>query len=676
MKMIPRIALVLLFICISTYHGFAHFKQISETEPNVSMGDILQLAQAKPDSALEVFYDFSSRFEVDSSIIVAHYDLCVTFYKNDHQNHLKELLEVGLKLPFDSTLFDAYGWLYSLWVKNVLREKKLDSAEMIADTYLELAEQNKSLIHQIKALQNKGAVLQFQNRQTEALTIMQEAIKKAELLDMDRYKCGPYENLAEAYSDLNELEKAIKYHKKAMEYAISSNEPIVEQQIVNNLGLTYQKLEKYDSAILFFRKLEKMSVESKNTFVSLLSNINIGVCQINLKQYDSAEIRLKKGILGFEKMNDPFGVMLCNYNLSKLYNAQNQFNTALIRAKNALQICEENAYNSMLMNMHEQLYLAYEGLQNYKNAFTHHKAFSNLQKEELNQDKQRELGRLESQIELDQAGFENDTLKRDKLFQQEQIAKQALIRNLLIGGVVLLVLIVVSIYRSERIKTKKNKEINAQNEIIVKSLDEKEALLKEIHHRVKNNLQVISSLLNMQSRSTENEEILEAFQEGQSRVKAMSLIHQKLYQTENLTEIDFEDYTSQLIGQLAALYKIDKTTVDQTIDIKNIKLDIDTAIPLGLILNELISNSYKYAFGARDKGEIHIELARTDQGKLQLEISDNGEGLPSDIDLQKTKTLGLRLVNVLTKQLNGNLSYESSPKSRFIIEFQEIRLSA
>lgn len=283
---------------------------------------------------------------------------------------------------------------------------------------------------------------------------------------------------------------------------------------------------------------------------------------------------------------------------------------------------------------------------------------------------------MESQIELDQAGFENDTLKRDKLFQQEQIAKQGLIRNLLIGGVVLLVLIVVSIYRSERIKTKKNKEINAQNEIIVKSLDEKEALLKEIHHRVKNNLQVISSLLNMQSRSTENEEILEAFQEGQSRVKAMSLIHQKLYQTENLTEIDFEDYTSQLIGQLAALYKIDKTTVDQTIDIKNIKLDIDTAIPLGLILNELISNSYKYAFGARDKGEIHIELARTDQGKLQLEISDNGEGLPSDIDLQKTKTLGLRLVNVLTKQLNGNLSYESSPKSRFIIEFQEIRLSA
>lgn len=212
-----------------------------------------------------------------------------------------------------------------------------------------------------------------------------------------------------------------------------------------------------------------------------------------------------------------------------------------------------------------------------------------------------------------------------------------------------------------------------QNRIIMNSLKEKEVLLAEIHHRVKNNLQTITSLLNMQSRATSNEEILEAFKQGQGRVKAISLIHQTLYQSDNLTEIDFKGYTNQLIGQLNVLYKNEAEQCQAIVEIKDIRLDIDTAIPLGLILNELISNAYKYAFSKVENGQIRISLTRKTDDWLELMTTDNGIGLPTGFKVETTKTLGLKLVNILTKQLGGTLTYIPNNGSHFIVRFKEIK---
>ncbi len=217
--------------------------------------------------------------------------------------------------------------------------------------------------------------------------------------------------------------------------------------------------------------------------------------------------------------------------------------------------------------------------------------------------------------------------------------------------------------------------IELKNRTIQESLEEKESLLKEIHHRVKNNLQVISSLLNMQSRESTDEKMQEVIQEGQSRVKAMSLIHQKLYQTENISEIDFQDYIQNLVEQLARVYKRNDLQVTNEISANDIKLDIDTAIPVGLILNELVSNAYKYAFEEADKGKIRIELDRIDDGKLRLDVEDNGKGIPRDINFDKVKSLGLKLVNILTKQLRGSISYRVENGTRFSIIFSDLKMT-
>jgi len=203
---------------------------------------------------------------------------------------------------------------------------------------------------------------------------------------------------------------------------------------------------------------------------------------------------------------------------------------------------------------------------------------------------------------------------------------------------------------------------------IMASLIEKEVLLKEIHHRVKNNLQIISSLLNLQS-GTLSRESAAAFKESQSRIKSMALIHEMLYRSQDLARIDFADYVRSLTAFLARSYTT-KPGTHITIDILDISLDIDTAIPCGLIINELVSNSLKYAFNDRPTGEIKVSLSYAD-GIYTLIVSDNGTGLPPGTDYRNTASLGLQLVNTLVDQIEGSIRLEPGTGTTFMITFKE-----
>jgi PAS domain S-box-containing protein len=203
--------------------------------------------------------------------------------------------------------------------------------------------------------------------------------------------------------------------------------------------------------------------------------------------------------------------------------------------------------------------------------------------------------------------------------------------------------------------------------LLKKSLEEKDLLLKEIHHRVKNNLQIISSLLNLQKNYVGSQECRNVLDESQNRVHSMALIHEKLYQTENLTKIHFADYIRDLSNFLFRSYGVDPERIRLNID-SHASLNIDTAIPCGLIVSELLSNALKYAFVQRDNGEILIETKQKN-GKFELRVEDNGIGLPEDLDVRSTHSLGMRLVNTLAKQLRGNIEMKRSPGTSFLISF-------
>jgi two-component sensor histidine kinase len=201
------------------------------------------------------------------------------------------------------------------------------------------------------------------------------------------------------------------------------------------------------------------------------------------------------------------------------------------------------------------------------------------------------------------------------------------------------------------------------------SLNEKEVLLKEIHHRVKNNLQVISSMLNLQSSTVSDEAALGVFQDSQNRVRSMALIHEKLYQSRNLAEIDFCDYVNNLVDYLKRSYRT--PGVEIRVEGISVFLEIDTAVPCGLILNELVSNALKHAFPNEKTGEIIVELMCNQQQKCSLRVRDNGVGLPPDLDYLHTASLGLQLVHSLVEQINGRLHLDNATGTTFTVTFSE-----
>lgn len=203
------------------------------------------------------------------------------------------------------------------------------------------------------------------------------------------------------------------------------------------------------------------------------------------------------------------------------------------------------------------------------------------------------------------------------------------------------------------------------------SLREKEILLKEIHHRVKNNLQIISSLLNLQSAHIRDPRALEVFKEGQGRVRSMALIHEKLYQSEDLARVDFSEYISNLAAYLFRSYEVHAGAVALNVEAEDVLLGVDTAIPCGLIINELVSNSLKHAFPGGGGGSINIRLRPADHERLTLTVADDGVGLPDGFDARRTSSLGLQLVNTLARQLGGEVLVGCGAGVEFSITFRK-----
>ncbi len=208
---------------------------------------------------------------------------------------------------------------------------------------------------------------------------------------------------------------------------------------------------------------------------------------------------------------------------------------------------------------------------------------------------------------------------------------------------------------------------------VKRSLSEKEALLKEIHHRVKNNLQIIQSMLNLQLPQIKDERAIALFKESQNRVYSMALIHEKLYQSESLAKIDFHEYIKSLTSYLFLSYGATGRAIRSKILVKDISLDVDTTIPCALIINELVSNSLKHAFPisrrSDEAGEIRIGLGRQNDNSFLLTVSDNGVGLPADFEVQNSSSLGLKLVGALARQLDGSIHINRGGGTEFTISF-------
>lgn len=240
-------------------------------------------------------------------------------------------------------------------------------------------------------------------------------------------------------------------------------------------------------------------------------------------------------------------------------------------------------------------------------------------------------------------------------------------------SIIFMLIYLFRVKKLEKDKSRLEALVQKRTNSLSEALEDREMLLKEIHHRVKNNLQVITALLQLQKDELKDEAAQAAFSEGQSRVSSIALIHQNLYQKKDLGSIAFKTFLQDLSKQVAELFENENRQMIVDLNLDELFIDIDTAVPLGLIVNELLTNSYKYAFANQKEVKVSISLVQTDKGMYQMTYRDNGPGLREVPDYNQAKTLGMNLIGGLAKQLSGSAKYRYEQGSTFIIEFKDAK---
>lgn len=457
-----------------------------------------------------------------------------------------------------------------------------------------------------------------------------------------------------------------KYHSKVGNYL----------RLDNSAPTAMSELKKAKAYLdVFINDISKEKTEQQLFDADLLKaeiEGNIGKCHVLLAEYEEAIPLLESSIevLKSSPSNGQQSEVIENtLNLADANLQLEKFSDA----KKSLDIEFDNISTLQDIKRNSLLASFYDKVENYKNAATYYKRNERI-KDSLNQKQssliKQQLVTIVANEDLENSQRLIDEQKRiNEQARNEMKAKDERINLVFISLIFTLLGFAGLVYAY--LKSIKNQRLIAeQKHIIENALVEKDSLLKEIHHRVKNNLQMVSSLLSLQTKNTRSKSAIVALEEGKSRVKAMALIHQKLYQNDDLSVIEMQGYIESLINSVQSVYKKGGHNISITIDAEGTELDIDRAIPFGLILNELVSNSFKYAFPENDEnGKIYIHLRKNgDQG--YFEYTDNGVGLPEDTDERTQSSMGIRLMNRLVNQLQSKLNIDRAGEGvRFWFNF-------
>ena len=544
-----------------------------------------------------------------------------------------------------------------------------------------------------------GTIYEFIGLYHDMSGNLEEAVKTYELARIEHLKVpnnGESLNILDlnigvAYYFAGDLSNALKFYLKAYQDAKTNGYRYNFSRVVNNIAVIYRRNEEYDAALQYYRESLSIKSADKDSTGMATTLQNMGLCYSFMDMADSSTHYFKQSRLIYEHLKEYEEIPLLNLqiaqghykmdqysealeileviasdryrglplqsklsalvHLGSIYNINNDPDRGLKILDQAIAEFGDSEYTNDLMQMYIErartLHALGRGGEAYSDLIKANELKETIdselqQKEAVKQETKFET--LQKEAEIVRLGLADD-LNQARLSQQ-RIGLLATIGALGLLG-----------FFSFRLR-QKNIRIQKQNA-------EKEVLLKEIHHRVKNNLQVISSLLGLQGLSIKDAKAKAAIQEGRSRVHSMSLIHQRLYKKDNLTGIEMKPYLQKLTADLIATYNYQDVEIQSVINSEDITLDVETVVPIGLIINELVTNSVKYAFEGRQKGVIKVELSE-DNGLLRLVVSDNGIGLDNDQLKTKEDSYGHSLIRAFKDKLDAEIKVETKTVLRLI----------
>jgi two-component system, sensor histidine kinase PdtaS len=494
----------------------------------------------------------------------------------------------------------------------------------------EYFQKNKDSLGMSTTLNNIGNVMYYQGEMEQALEYYKRSSLIYKLINDTKRIATSYGNIGMIYNQMKVLDSALHYNLLCMEMLKQIGNAHNLGTIYNNVALVYFDLNEMDKSLSFQMKSKeiKEKIGDKNGLATSL--INIGNIYVEIAKFRNAIPYYNEGLKLALELNSPLLEMNAHKGLSKVYGETNQHKKALLE------------------------YIHYSDIEDSLNSVASRNAVLELETKYETSEKEKQL------IEQKKAHEAETAIANTEKEKQQYI---------LVGVVVVAFLIIVfAIVVFKRLKITRKQKL-----LIEEKNKENELLLGEIHHRVKNNLQVISSLLSLQERNITDETAKAAILDGKERVQSMGLIHKMLYQQNNFSGINMSEYIEKLISGLLDSFGKKSEEFALNYDIKDINLDVDTAIPLGLIINELVVNALKHAYSVTKEPKINVNLKEINN-QLVLEVEDNGAGVVADV--QSSESFGMKLVNSLSRQLRGTIDIEQRGGLCFKIAINDYKLIA
>ena len=537
------------------------------------------------------------------------------------------------------------------------------------------AKKAKNAYFQASILNLTGGVYANKGDFDKALKLYAEGLKIAEDNQEPEMVAQLLNNIAEVYSDAGRpISFTLPYYQKAMVYPVSTANWQYVAMIYSNIAKEYAMAGNKAAAEKAVRlSIENLNKKNDGSYVFATVSTDIGEMYLDMGNYSLAEKYLQTGYRILDSLELKDNALISLSALCNLYLAKNEMEKAASLATKLVKQAKQYNTKLFLRDGYKVLSDIAKKNKQPEEALFYYEQYKNWNDSLFTENKEKSIAAVESRMnsqkeelyftyETARKAEENKALQRSNTDLKKQAIAALMVAALfLLGGVLLN-----KAYSNSR---KRNEELEKQKALIERHSDEKDTLLREINHRVKNNLQVISSLLNLQAHSITDRAAIDALKDSYERVKAISLIHQQLYSFEDFNAIRSQEYINSLFIDLQLVYNAKNINLIYSTDTDNIELDMQSAIPFGLIVNEVLTNALKYAFVEKSDGIIWIKFTDDAEKGYILVIKDNGVGLPISLDTENTASLGLRIIKELTRQLKGRFKFSSEGGTRFELQF-------
>ncbi len=533
----------------------------------------------------------------------------------------------------------------------LLRMEHLDDAELVLRSALEKIPESETWL----LLTNLGYVYERRGDLGKAFDYAAKTFQLGE-------KYGDLKAMAMAYSDMSNLFWKQGKFEKGVEFGLKSI-ALFEERGLNDLdfdftlhvlGINLVEISRYEEALAYFQR--SVMIGEKYGFYNNLSDTYIALTELysQMGDFEMADKSGQNALKYAELLENDFMIVRSLLSLGKLKNQEGDFESAEIYLQRSIRTTKEDFGDLYFLGLiYQEISKAYEGRNQINKSFEAYKKYHELTQRVFTSEADQRIAQLQTDMEMNQ---KESTIS----LQTAKLKQQATIQVFILILTGLMIIFMFFLYRVFIRRKKYSLLLEKQNK-------EKEFLLKEIHHRVKNNLETISSLLSLQTAQIDNQEFQNIMVESQNRVHSMGMIHENLYQGENMAAIEMKQYFQNLGGYIIDSFDATELiTFDCAMD--SLELDVDRAIPIGLIVNELITNSLKYAFPDNRIGRITITLSETDS-QLLLKVCDDGIGIDKNTGIKGTG-FGTQLVKLLTKQLDGNMTLITNRGTEVFFEFQ------